>query len=89
MLSRKCKVLVLHGEICRHQVASDDLSQSIGQGAQFQGNRLVELLRLDLIRNMRFANTLGALRALFTVVSIIGTTRSARTRSRTGSTPAI
>jgi hypothetical protein len=38
MLSSECEILVLHGEICRHQVTSDDFSQSIGQGAQFKGD---------------------------------------------------
>jgi hypothetical protein len=89
MLSSECEILVLHGEICRHQVTSDDLSQSIGQGAQFQGDRLVQLICLDLVSNVRFTNTLSALRALIAVVPIIRATWAAGTRSPTRSTPAI
>jgi hypothetical protein len=75
VLGRQDKILVLHSEIRRYEMTSNDFRQSIRKCAQLESDRLVELISPNLIGNMWLWHALSAPRSVITVIPIIGAPR--------------
>jgi len=75
VLRRQGKILILHSKISRYEMACNDFRQSIRQCAELKGDRLIELIRPDLIADMWLWHAFSAPRTLIAVKSIVGAPR--------------
>ncbi len=71
MFSSQSEILILHGQIGGYQVTCNDFCEPIGKCAELERDGLIELIRLDLIGDMRLSDPFGALRTLVAFVPII------------------